>query len=566
MKEKEHFLSSKFAIVETDIHTIDRTKERLLAFQLTKKDYENVKKEFNSLSIGKDILKKQEILMQRTRKNTKEEKEIALKKLDEYIHSLSDIEINTDFFRQRKELGHSYKDANLDDDTQLSSQVRIMEIAIPEIVKKYAHNTDKLSHVLVSIIKVLLFDYRLIEKFKNEKTNLEIIKNINGIMDSILEVNHTKGLLNAIDDTMEQTDNVASATEELTASVTNILSTIKNVTSNTNKLLEDISSGQKEIETSLNDIVALNDGFSRTRGNINDLVTDIRNVSQIIELVKNISEQTTLLAINASIEASRAGEEGKGFSVIADEIRQLSEKTTESVEDITKVIKNVEEDTRRVDKNTEELFEELQGKTKRAQKSISTLDDITRQTKEVGNFARNMMEILDEQYMSTRKIKDFLDDVVKNSTIVETMAKKTGSSIYKVSQDIEKLRLRTTELIPDLRHKHFINIIKTEERLQHWWIYNSLLGYHTFLDSGELTNSESRFWEWYSRAKNNPAISVLRPFKELESKHLELYHLEEKIRFLITKNKTEEASKLTPELEKKAREISNLLAMIEKEL
>ncbi len=173
---------------------------------------------------------------------------------------------------------------------------------------------------------------------------------------------------NSIDSTTEQTENVASATEELSASVTNILTTVKNVSGNTHKLLEDISSGQLEIETSLNDIVSLNQGFARTKANINDLVTDIRNITSIIEFIKSISEQTTLLAINASIEASRAGEDGKGFSVIADEIRSLSEQTTESVENIVKVIKNVEEDTRKVDKNTEDLFEELEEKNKKGTK------------------------------------------------------------------------------------------------------------------------------------------------------------------------------------------------------
>lgn len=566
MREKEYFLSSQHAIVETDIDTINRTKERLLAFQLTQKDYDTVKREFENLYVGKDILKKQEILMQRTRKNTAEEKEVILKTFESYLGLLDKIDVNTEFFKQRKQIGHAYNDAQLEDDLQLASQVRIMEVIIPEMVKKYAYNTDKLSQVLLSIIKVLLFDYRLIEKFKNEKTNLEIIKNINQIMDSILKVNHTNGLLHAIDETMQQTDNVASATEELSASVTNIISTIKHVTSNTNKLLDDISTGQKEIETSLNDIVLLNDGFSRTKGHIYDLVSDIRNISQIIEFIKNISEQTTLLAINASIEASRAGEEGKGFSVIADEIRQLSEKTTENVEDITKVIKNVEEDTRKVDKNTEDLFEELQEKTKRAQKSISTLDDITRQTKEVGAFARNMTEILDEQYISTQKIKNFLDDVIKNSMTVDSLARKTGFSIYKVSQDIEFLRLRTIQLIPELRHKHYVNIVKTEEKLQHWWIYNSLLGFHQFPSEDKLAVSESRFWEWYSRAKNNPTLSVLYPFKQLEHKHLELYHLEEKVRFLISKGKIEDAAKMTPDLDRMANEIADLLEMIEKEL
>ena len=566
MKKEEYFLPARHAIVETDINTINKTKERLLAFQLTQKDFDLVKKEFQETISSKDILKKHESLLERTNFNTKEEKEVILKNFEEYIESLTTIDINPTFFGLRKEVGKSYNEANLDDDHHLSSHIRILEIAVPEIIKKYSHNTEKTSQIILSLIKTSMFDYRLTSKFKNELNGLEIIKNINEIMNSVMEVNKTNELLNSIDNTTEQTDNVASATEELSASVTNILGTIKNVSMNMNKLLDDISAGQTQIEASLNDMVQLKTGFTKTKGNINDLVSDIRDISTIIELIKTVSEQTTLLAINASIEASRAGENGKGFSVIADEIRTLSEKTTESVESITKVIKSVEDDTRKVDRNTEELFEELKEKTINSKKSISTLEEITKQTLEVGYFTKVISDILDEQYVSTQKIKNFLDDVVKNSSNVKALAKHTGLSIYNVSKQIEDLRVKTIRLIPDLRHRHFLNIVKTEEKLQQWWIYNSLLGFHHFPSIEEINETENRFWTWYSKAKNNPTLSTNYSFKKLEDKHLELYHLEEKVRYLILKGKNKEAISLLDELTKKTNEISHLIEIIETEL
>lgn len=566
MSNKE-WIPKEYKIEETDIKSISSTEERLLKFQAKQKDFDNTKKTFEANNeLLRMMVKKQAQLLDRMHDNSKEEKEVILKNFESYLDSLSAVDVQSDYFTTRKNIGVSYNDANLDSDLHLSLYSRIFEVIIPEIVKKHSYNTEKTTEQILSVIKVLLMDYRLIEKFKTETTNLSIIKNINQIMDSVMQVNKTQELFNSIDETMEQTDNVASATEQLSASVTSILETIKNVSTNTNKLLEDISLGQTEIETSLNDILLLNRGFAKTKANINDLVTDIQSISQIIELIKNISEQTTLLAINASIEASRAGEQGKGFSVIADAIRGLSEKTTESVENITNVIKNVEEDTKKVDRNTEDLFEELKEKTKRAQKSISTLDDITNQTRELGNFTKNMNEILDEQYVSTQKIKKFLDDVIRNSAIVEQLAEETGESIYVLSKEIENLRIKTIDLIPDLRHKHFLNIIKTEEKMQQWWIYNSLLGYHQFSETDEMGKNETNFWSWYAKAKNNPIISLSFSFKQLEEKHLELYHIEEKIRYLIGKGKKKEAAQLVGDLEVRTEEISQLLDIIETEL
>ncbi|MFP3725814.1 methyl-accepting chemotaxis protein [Priestia filamentosa] len=565
MKKNKRLLST-YRVVETDINTIEATKDRLTAFQLTKKDFETVREDLIDTDIIESIIHKHQLLLERNNKNTKEEKEIIIKNFESYVKSLTQANINKDFFSTRKQIGLSYAGANLDEDFHLSSHLRVFEIAIPEIIQRYSLNTDKSIESILSLIKLVLFDYRLIDKFKSEIINLEIIKNINKIMDSIMHVNKTNLLFNSIDATTEQTENVASATEQLSASVTNILSTVKNVSANTHKLLEDISSGQQEIENSLNDIVSLNQGFAKTKANINDLVTDIRNITSIIEFIKSVSEQTTLLAINASIEASRAGEDGKGFSVIADEIRSLSEQTTESVENIVKVIKNVEEDTRKVDKNTEELFEELEEKTTRAQKSISTLDDIIRQTTEVGNFSKNMIDILDEQFVSTQKVKNFLEDVIRYSARVRDLANDTGSSIYKVSREIENLRYNTIKLIPDLRHKHFLNIVKTEEKVHQWWIYNALLGFHEFEDNNKVSDNESRFWSWYSKAKKNPKLASSYAFKKLEEEHLELYHLEEKIKYAIKKEENEGANQLLIELRQKTEEIANLLDIIEKEL
>lgn len=563
---KKARLVHKNNILETDINTIDTTKERLTAFQIIQKDLDNVKEEMENDLLYDEILHKHQLLLDRNNKNTKEEKEIIIKNFETYVKSLRNVDINKDFFSTRKQIGLSYGDANLDEDLHLSSHLRVLEILIPEIIKKYSYNTDKSTETILSLVKLTLFDYRLIDKFKSEITNLEIIKNINKIMDSIMNVNKTNLLFDSIDVTTEQTDNVASATEELSASVTSILSAVKSVSTNTHKLLEDISSGQQEIEISLNDIVSLNQGFARTKANINDLVTDIRNITSIIEFIKNISEQTTLLAINASIEASRAGEDGKGFSVIADEIRSLSEQTTESVENIVKVIKNVEEDTRKVDRNTEDLFEELEEKTHRAQKAISTLDDIIKQTREVGNFAKNMTDILDEQFVSTQKVKNFLEDVIHYSAKVRELAKDTGESIYKVSKEIENLRRNTIDLIPDLRHKHYLNIVKTEEMVHQWWIYNAILGFHAFDEDEKLSDNESRFWVWYSRAKKNPKLAISYAFKQLEEEHLELYHLEEKIKYILSKGKTSDANHLLIDLQHKTNEISHLLEIIEKEL
>ncbi len=190
MKKNRHILGT-YHIVETDINTIEATQERLTAFQLTQKDLNNVQATLSDADLLEAIIQKHQMLLERNNKNTKEEKEIIIKNFEEYVKSLRKADVNREFFSTRKQIGLSYADANLDEDFHLSSHLRILEIVIPDIIRKHSINTDKSAEVILSVIKLVLFDYRLIDKFKSEITNLEIIKNINKIMDSIMHVNKT---------------------------------------------------------------------------------------------------------------------------------------------------------------------------------------------------------------------------------------------------------------------------------------------------------------------------------------------------------------------------------------
>lgn len=563
---KNKITNEEHMIYDSDIDTIDKTIDRLFLFQLNRKDFEIVKKELKNIYLNEDILLKFRNLIKRTKENTEEEKEYIIKTFEKYLETINDIQIGEEYFKNRKEIGKLYGKYNVSDELHLSLYIRLFEFFIPYIIKTNSYFSDRGSSAITSFIKIILFDYRLISKFKNEGNNLEIVKNINKIMSSIMEIDKTKSLLDSIENTILHTDNVASATEQLSTSIINITDNIQTVASNTNVMVEDISIGQVEIEKALNGVFDLNNDFKNTKENINELVNKMKSISKIISFIKNISEQTTLLAINASIEASRAGINGKGFSVIANEIRTLSEETTKSVEEITNVIKDVEDESSVVEKNAHFLSEELEEKGDKAKNSILTLENIINQIKDIGQFTNDIAEIANEQSISTKKIVDYLSDVIKNSEKVKKEAKETGNSIYSVSKEIDQLRNQTINLIPDLRHKHFLDIIKTEQQTQQWWIYNSLLKFHPIQKEKRLSSTQSSFWKWYSKAKQNSKISVLAPFKELEQKHLELFHLEEKIKYLILKEEFTEAHELLSELQSKTKEISKIIEILDKDI
>lgn len=244
-----------------------------------------------------------------------------------------------------------------------------------------------------------------------------------------------------------QTAEIASAIEQMTST---IVETTRNITRAAEKSKDagtTAANGGVVIRETINGMNKIETAVREASDIISKLGESSQQIGQIIQVINDIADQTNLLALNAAIEAARAGEQGRGFAVVADEVRKLAERTSKATGEIAGMITQIQKDTGHAVESIKSGTNEVQNGKGLVEKAGSSLEAIIKSTNEVVEVVTQVAAASEEQSTTAEQIS-------RNIEAISSVTNETASGIQQManaSDDLNRLTEQLQNLISQFR-------------------------------------------------------------------------------------------------------------------
>ena len=237
-----------------------------------------------------------------------------------------------------------------------------------------------------------------------------------------------------------QTGTVATASEEMSATSGDIAQNCLMAAETSNRTSETARSGANVVQETINGMERI---ASRVRGaatSVESLGARSDQIGAIVGTIEDIADQTNLLALNAAIEAARAGEQGRGFAVVADEVRALAERTTRATREIGEMIKAIQNETKGAVTAMEEGVREVEKGTESSIKSGQALEQILEQINDVTMQVNQIATAAEEQTATTSEITSNISQITDVVHSTSRGASETAAASSQLSREAEHLQ------------------------------------------------------------------------------------------------------------------------------
>ena len=321
-----------------------------------------------------------------------------------------------------------------------------------------------------------------------------------------------------------QASAVATAGEEMAATSCDISNSCHMAAESSKAATEEANQGAEVIKNSITIMSRIADQVRVSAQTVASLGSRSDQIGEIVGTIEDIADQTNLLALNAAIEAARAGEQGRGFAVVADEVRALAERTTRATREIGDMIKNIQKETRDAVGAMNEGVSEVERGTEQAMHSGEALERILDQISNLSMQVNQISTAAEEQTATTRDISSNMLRITDIGKSVSDNAHASALEASRLNTDAEDLLVSLGKFKLNESTKLILSKAKSAHMIFTGKIRAHLHGAHTLEPSAVPTHLTCAFGQWYQGQGKN-SCGQIGVFREIDGPHAKVHDL-----------------------------------------
>jgi methyl-accepting chemotaxis protein len=238
----------------------------------------------------------------------------------------------------------------------------------------------------------------------------------------------------------QQITQVSSAVEEMSASVVEVARKSADAANSANESGRIATEGGDVVDQTITGMRSINDAVSSSAQSVQELGKRGEQIGEVITVINDIADQTNLLALNAAIEAARAGEHGRGFAVVADEVRKLADRTTKATEEIAGSIQAIQDETTIAVQKMNNGTDEVTTGVEKAEKAGEALKQIVASAQDVSAMVQSIAAAAEEQSAASEEVSRNIEQIAAVTRQTSEGTNQAAAAATQLSQRAETLQ------------------------------------------------------------------------------------------------------------------------------